>query len=62
VAKSGKTRSCHFSDGGAIKPKKIDKEGLFKLDVDDDIWQDIGLDEDELEMREIPKWLADNTV
>ncbi|KII83461.1 hypothetical protein PLICRDRAFT_84861, partial [Plicaturopsis crispa FD-325 SS-3] len=30
---------------GAVPPTPIDREGLFKLDVDDDIWQDIGLDE-----------------
>jgi len=47
---------------GAVKPRKIDKEGLFKLDVDDDIWQDIGLDDNELEMPSMPKWLVDGQV
>ena len=29
---------------GAIAPLSINSEGVFKLDVDDEIWQDIGLD------------------
>ena len=28
---------------GAVAPHVIEQNGLFKLDVDDDIWQDIGL-------------------
>ncbi|KAI6150895.1 hypothetical protein BKA82DRAFT_4013521 [Pisolithus tinctorius] len=31
---------------GAIAPILIQRDGLFKLDVDDDIWQDIGLEDD----------------
>lgn len=41
----------------SIIPYKIEKEGLFKLDVDDDIWQDIGLNEDNLE-GVVPAWLG----
>lgn len=44
---------------GAISPQPIQRDGLFKLDVDDDIWQDIGLDD---ELGEIPKWLGDENV
>ncbi|KIJ58130.1 hypothetical protein HYDPIDRAFT_58535, partial [Hydnomerulius pinastri MD-312] len=28
---------------GAIAPLPIARDGLFKLDVDDDVWQDLGL-------------------
>jgi hypothetical protein len=45
---------------GAIAPQPIAKEGLFKLDVDDDIWQDVGLDEDGEGF--IPGWLGDEDV
>jgi hypothetical protein len=44
----------------AIIPQKIDRGGLFKLDVDDNIWQDTGLDE-ELE-GPVPLWLGDEGV
>ena len=27
----------------AVAPEQIKSDGLFKLDVDDDIWQDVGL-------------------
>jgi hypothetical protein len=45
---------------GAIAPQQILRDGLFKLDVDDGIWQDIGLDEDT--DRPIPRWLGDDRV
>jgi hypothetical protein len=45
---------------GAISPEPIQRDGLFKLDVDDDIWQDIGLDEDQ--SGPLPRWLCDDTV
>jgi hypothetical protein len=44
---------------GATMPQHIQKEGLFKLDVDDDIWQDVGLD-DENDGGRPPRWLADD--
>ncbi|KII83000.1 hypothetical protein PLICRDRAFT_76994, partial [Plicaturopsis crispa FD-325 SS-3] len=47
---------------GAVAPARIQREGLFKLDVDDDIWQDIGLDDDENGNGEIPLWLGDDNV
>ncbi|RDB16358.1 hypothetical protein Hypma_002976 [Hypsizygus marmoreus] len=45
----------------AVIPSKIEREGLFKLDVDDDIWQDIGLDDDNLN-GVIPAWLGDENT
>ncbi|KIJ06019.1 hypothetical protein PAXINDRAFT_20761 [Paxillus involutus ATCC 200175] len=44
---------------GAVMPHYIPWEGLFELDVDDDIWQDVGLTGDEAEP---PAWLADDKV
>lgn len=44
----------------AVAPLPIIREGLFKLDVDDDIWQDIGLDDVEnMAFEPIPNWLGD---
>ncbi|KAI5998950.1 hypothetical protein F5J12DRAFT_784793 [Pisolithus orientalis] len=45
---------------GAIAPILIQRDGLFKLDVDDDIWQDIGLEDDSVGLP--PAWLADERV
>ena len=45
---------------GSVAPLPISKDGLFKLDVDDDIWQDIGLDDDSNGLP--PAWLADEKV
>ena len=40
----------HIQDGhappSAIFPDKIESRGLFALDVDDVIWQDVGLNDD----------------
>ncbi|KII84699.1 hypothetical protein PLICRDRAFT_117578 [Plicaturopsis crispa FD-325 SS-3] len=47
---------------GAVAPTPISKDGLFKLDVDDDIWQDIGLEEDDSSGGDIPPWLGDDDV
>ncbi|KIJ59578.1 hypothetical protein HYDPIDRAFT_65682, partial [Hydnomerulius pinastri MD-312] len=44
---------------GAIVPHYIPREGLFELDVDDDIWQDVGLADDEVDP---PAWLANDRV
>lgn len=46
---------------GAIPPERIDPKGVFKLDVDDAIWQDVGLD-DENGSDEPPPWLSRETV
>lgn len=43
---------------GAICPQPIPDSGLWKLDVDDNIWQDIGL-EDASSEHEPPPWLKD---
>ncbi|KAE9391440.1 hypothetical protein BT96DRAFT_832067, partial [Gymnopus androsaceus JB14] len=49
----------------AIAPVKIEMEGLFDLDVDDDIWLDIGLgydDDDEGDGSAPPLWLSNDDV
>jgi hypothetical protein len=46
--------------GGAISPLEIPQEGLFKLDVDDDIWQDAGLNDDNNGSALL--WLSDERV
>jgi hypothetical protein len=45
---------------GAVQPQEITREGLFRLDVDDDVWQDVGLDEDNNGI--VPLWLCDEGV
>ena len=56
------------SPAGAVIPAKIEMKGLLKLDVDDDIWQDIGLvDSDEWGEEgdlssDPPAWLCDDAV
>ena len=54
----------HIQDGRAppntICPDKIESKGLFALDVDDVIWQDVGLNDDGCE--EPPCWLCDVNV
>ncbi|KAJ8087473.1 hypothetical protein PM082_006303 [Marasmius tenuissimus] len=45
----------------AVAPKEIVLEGLFSLDIDDDIWQDIGLS-DRAEDGRPPLWLSDENV
>jgi hypothetical protein len=47
---------------GAISPLAIEMDSLFKLDVDDDIWQDIGLTDDLDDSSEIPDWLGNDKV
>jgi hypothetical protein len=46
---------------GSIAPLKIEMAGLFALDVNDDIWQDTGLD-DEDPTSEPPLWLSNMDV
>ncbi|KAG2101584.1 uncharacterized protein F5147DRAFT_746952 [Suillus discolor] len=43
----------------AIPPHPIAREGIFLLDVDDEIWQDIGLDDDSMHP---PAWLSDEAT
>ncbi|KAF9520120.1 hypothetical protein BS47DRAFT_1357629 [Hydnum rufescens UP504] len=45
----------------AVIPPPIDIKGLFNLDVDNDIWQDVGLADDEFEGK-VPPWLGDEDV
>ncbi|KIK14542.1 hypothetical protein PISMIDRAFT_116847, partial [Pisolithus microcarpus 441] len=45
---------------GSIAPVLIPRDALFKLDVDDDIWQDAGLEDDTGRLP--PAWLADENV
>ncbi|KAG2158535.1 uncharacterized protein EDB93DRAFT_1237909 [Suillus bovinus] len=51
-------RQC-CSPSNAIAPNPISPAGIFNLDVDADIWQDIGLDDI---MLEPPDWLADEVT
>jgi hypothetical protein len=44
-----------------VVPKKISREGLFGLDVDDEIWQDVGLEEGE-DTSLTPAWLGNDEV
>ncbi|KAG6823012.1 hypothetical protein H0H92_011726, partial [Tricholoma furcatifolium] len=45
----------------AICPQKIDTKGLYALDVDDTIWQDSGLNDDD-DSTAPPPWLANEKV
>lgn len=45
----------------AIAPEKIESKNLFKLDVDDAIWQDVGLGDD-ADTAVPPLWLSSETV
>jgi hypothetical protein len=52
-----KKAPCH-----ARAPLHIDLDGLFRLDVDDHIWQDVGLGYDFSQSDIPPAWLADDNV
>lgn len=46
-----------------ITPLKINMDKLFSLDVDDNIWQDVGLNPDDLDASgNPPLWLSDQDV
>jgi hypothetical protein len=45
----------------SMAPLPIPADHLWQLDMDDDIWQDIGLDDDEIS-AEPPLWLCDEKV
>ena len=47
---------------GAVSPQIIAREGLFKLDVDDVIWQDVGLEDDDYQDIAPARWLSDEKV
>lgn len=44
---------------GAVVPLSINRDRLFELDVDDEIWQDMGLDDED---GPVPRWLCDEAV
>ncbi|KAF8144173.1 hypothetical protein K438DRAFT_1993154 [Mycena galopus ATCC 62051] len=46
---------------GAISPQPIDAKKVFELDMDDSIWQDVGL-EDNDDRGEPPLWLSSDSV
>ena len=43
---------------GARAPPVIQREGLFQLDVDDPIWEDVDCDDD----GDVPLWLGEEKV
>ncbi|KAJ7080331.1 hypothetical protein C8R44DRAFT_894812 [Mycena epipterygia] len=48
---------------GALAPRQIPDGQLWKLDVDDEIWEDVGLDDNETEQQTAPPpWLCDDDV
>ena len=47
---------------GSRPPAKIDLQGLYSLDICDDIWQDISLQDDEDAAAEPPAWLSKDLV
>lgn len=47
---------------GAVIPLQIERQGIFKLDVDDDIWQDVGLEEEDEYQGNVPDWLGNESV
>ncbi|KJA12625.1 hypothetical protein HYPSUDRAFT_73196 [Hypholoma sublateritium FD-334 SS-4] len=47
---------------GAIAPTPIVTDALFQLDVDDDIWQDIGLTDENDDTINIPLWLGNESI
>ncbi|KAG2030163.1 hypothetical protein BDR03DRAFT_936715 [Suillus americanus] len=50
---------CGEAPAGVIAPHSISPTGIFQLDVDDDIWQDVGLDGNDMAP---PAWLADENM
>jgi len=53
---------AHKAPRGAVAPLSIDSDGLYQLDVDDDIWQDVGLSDDFDEMMVVPDWLGNERI
>ncbi|KAJ7708199.1 hypothetical protein B0H17DRAFT_1156047 [Mycena rosella] len=48
---------------GAVAPQPIPAKGIWQLDVDDGIWQDVGLDDDDTgSAMEPPPWLSDEKL
>ena len=51
----------HKAPRNAVAPHPIEIKGLFNLDVDDEIWDDIGLNDDS-EAENLPLWLSDENI
>ncbi|KZP30234.1 hypothetical protein FIBSPDRAFT_726398 [Athelia psychrophila] len=51
----------NLAPASAIIPEPIPPGGLWALDVDDNIWQDIGLEDDNVDSAP-PLWLRDENV
>ncbi|KAJ7587793.1 hypothetical protein C8J56DRAFT_1014557 [Mycena floridula] len=56
------TKAIHLGQGpmNAVVPHLIEKDDVFSIDIDNEIWQDVGLDDDE--RSDIPRWLGDDQV
>ncbi|KAL0568123.1 hypothetical protein V5O48_013862 [Marasmius crinis-equi] len=61
VAKMEKMVARQQAPRNAVPPKHILMDQLFSLDVDDKIWQDVGLT-DQWDNSTPPPWLADDSV
>jgi hypothetical protein len=59
VLQKRKGTNQHFN---AVLPKKINEKGVYKLDVDDDIWLDTGLAEEDELIGTLEPWLVDEEV
>lgn len=51
----------HKAPSNAVVPRSIPMDNLFNLDVDDAIWDDIGLGDSD-NLAEVPLWLSDEQV
>lgn len=47
---------------GAVVPLQINLQSLFQLDVDDSIWEDIGLTGENDDGQAVPGWLGDEEI
>ena len=47
---------------GAVAPVVIEADSLYQLDVDDDIWQDIGLSDEYDGNHTVSEWLGNDSV
>ena len=60
-AKVAKAIQKRRAPRNAIPPRPIPMKELFNLDVDDEIWQDVGLDET-TDLEQPPLWLCDGAM
>ncbi|KAL0564634.1 hypothetical protein V5O48_017411 [Marasmius crinis-equi] len=61
ITKMEDLKKRNRAPANAVLPEKIPMDQLFTLDVDDSIWQDIGLS-DMYDNSRPPAWLADDAV